>query len=264
MSTPRRTSLRALLLALAALIFVAPAAAQEPASWRAGSLQPTRAALEAALQRSEASAASPSASAPARARDRDEAERIRRRLHDGDFQTGDQVQLVVEGEEALSSTFTVAPGPRLLLPTVGEVPLRGVLRAELNEHLRGQLARVLRDPVVQSRSLVRVGLMGEVRTPGFYLLPVDALLSDALMAAGGPLPEAELARMRVERGSDRVWEGAAMQQALTDGRTLDELNLRAGDNIVVPEEGSRAGALLRAATVIPGAVLAVIGVIQLL
>lgn len=262
MSTPCRTSLRALLLAL--LVLAPAAAAQEPEPWKPGSLQPTRAALEAALGQSEAAAASPSASEGARARAHEVAARIRQRLHDGDFRTGDQVQLVVEGEEALSSTFTVAPGPRLLLPTVGEVSLRGVLRSELDAHLRGEVARVLRAPVVQSRSLVRVGVMGEVRTPGFYLLPVDALLSDALMAAGGPLPDAGLARMRVERGSRKVWTGAAMQQALTDGRTLDELSLRAGDNIVVPEGGSRGGVLLRAATVIPGALLAVLGIVELL
>ena len=39
-----------------------------------------------------------------------------------------------------------------------------------------------------------------------------------------------------------LWGGEQLQQAIAQGRTLDALNLQAGDRIVVPEKGTAAGA----------------------
>jgi hypothetical protein len=57
------------------------------------------------------------------------------------------------------------------------------------------------------------------------------------MAAGGPTPDAKVAELRIERSGERLWEGDVLRQAITDGRTLDEMNLRAGDQFIVPAEG---------------------------
>ncbi|HEX8691009.1 MAG TPA: polysaccharide biosynthesis/export family protein [Longimicrobium sp.] len=243
----------ALALGLAAV----PARAQEGSR-----LQPTRAELQALLARFEAAAAAPSTAAEEREHARGEAELIRARLQGGDFHPGDQVALEVEGETQLTDTFTVAPGPVLELPTVGDVPLAGVLRSELQQHVRAHLARYIREPVVRARPLVRIAVTGQVRTPGYFTVPAGSLISDVLMAAGGPLPTARLAAARVERGDRRIWEGKAMRDALAQGFTLDQMSLRAGDQVHVPaENGGRAGTLLRAATAVPAALLAVVGLL---
>ncbi len=52
--------------------------------------------------------------------------------------------------------------------------------------------------------------------------------------AGGPTPDAKVADLRIERAGQRLWEGDILRQAITDGRTLDEMNLRAGDQFIVP------------------------------
>ena len=56
------------------------------------------------------------------------------------------------------------------------------------------------------------------------------------MAAGGLTPDAKVPDLRIERSGDRLWEGDALRQAITDGRTLDEMNLRAGDQVIVPSQ----------------------------
>jgi protein involved in polysaccharide export with SLBB domain len=238
-------------LAPAALLLLAlstPVAAQE-------GLQPTRAELQALLARLEAGEA-PRGGDPAA-----QAAVVRQRLREGDFNPGDQVGLVVEGETTLTGTFTVGPGRTLALPQTGSVTLDGVLRAELDSVLRVHVARYLRDPVVRARALVRVGVTGQVRSPGYYVLPAEALLSDVLMAAGGPLPNARMASARIERGSQRIWDGKGVRQALSAGWTLDQLSLRAGDALVVPNDGGGwSGTVLRAAALIPALVLAVVTV----
>src|SRR2546425_1957900 len=59
-----------------------------------------------------------------------EATLVRARLTEGDFQPGDRILLLVEGEKELSDTFTVGPQRDILLPNTGTVSLQGVLRSE--------------------------------------------------------------------------------------------------------------------------------------
>lgn len=254
-------SIRSLYLcALLCCTLAGAAGAQE--RWDAG-LQPTRAEMGARAAHYEAVAAAPESTPQVREIAAREAGRLRARLRDGDFQEGDRVALVVENEEALTDTFAVAQGRTLVLPGVGTLQLAGVLRSELNGHVDTFLRRYMRDPVVRSRSLIRIAVTGQVARPGFFLLPAEAPLADALMAAGGPLPTAKLGSARVERVGSRIWEGPPLRQALAAGHTLDQMSLRAGDEIVVPAEGSgRGAAVLRAAAVIPATLLAITGLLR--
>src|SRR6266513_2333202 len=159
-----------------------------PLSGQALGLGATRPGLEARAERLEQAAQSTDQPSAARTEAAREAAVIRQRLVDGDFKVGDRVLLIVEGEPILSDTFTVGLGAALTLPTVGEVSLAGVLRCELQDYLARRLGQNLRDPVIHARAYVRLSIDGAVVRPGFYAIPAEALLSDALMAAGGPTP----------------------------------------------------------------------------
>jgi len=240
---------RAAVTALCWLWTVAvPGAAQQVD--RGAGLQVSRPELEQLLRRLDQASGAGDSSEPARARARDQATAVRSRLSQGDFHGGDRIVLRVESgeppaartvppeersvEQQLSDSFTVAPDRSVTLPVVGVISLAGVLHAELEAHLTRQLGEFIRDPVVRARPLVRIGIVGGVAKPGFYGVPADVVLSDALMVAGGPTPDAKLADLRIERAGARLWEGDVLRQAITEGRTLDEMNLRAGDQFVVP------------------------------
>jgi polysaccharide export outer membrane protein len=152
----------------------------------------------------------------------------------GAFQVGDRVSIRVEGDTVLTNTYTVGPGPTLVLPEIGVIPLRGVRRTDVETYLKQQLGRYLKDPVVHAKVLLRVSVIGEVQHPGFYSVPVDAALEDALMQAGGPTRDAKVAAMRVERAGTTVLEGDSLQIALAHGLTADQVGLRDGDRFVLP------------------------------
>jgi len=162
---------------------------------------------------------------------------IRERLENGDFQMGDRILIRVDSEPQLSDTFTVQAGPALELPQLGTVSLHGVLRAELASHLQTQLARYLRNPVVQVELLVRLLVDGDVARPGYYSVAPRQALTDVLAQAGGLGSRAKPSGMRVERGSQLIWGGQPLQDALARGYSLDQLNLRAGDRLLVPTRG---------------------------
>jgi len=153
------------------------------------------------------------------------------------FQVGDRILLHVEGDSALSDTFTVVAGPALRLPNIGEITLVDVRRGDLEAHLTRELGRYLNDPVVQARALIRVSVVGEVTRPGFYAVPIDLVLTDALMLAGGATKDARVDRLDIVRGNSSLWSGNRLQSAIARGATLDELGIRAGDRIQVPGKG---------------------------
>jgi len=144
--------------------------------------------------------------------------------------------LYVQGEPELPDTVSVQAGPRISLPLFGDISLHGVLRSEVQEHVTEALGNFIHDPVVQAQALMRISVQGAVGRPGFYVVPADMLLSETLMAAGGPAVAAELEDMRIERGVDVVMEGRELQEALREGLTLDQLNLQAGDQVMLPED----------------------------
>ena len=159
---------------------------------------------------------------------------IRKRLAEGDFQSGDRVLLHVEGEQQLADTFTVNDERALALPTVGSISLAGVLRSELQDYLQGQLARFIREPVMQARVLIRVGVTGEVTRPGYYLVAPSSQIEDVLMAAGGPTKDSHISGLTVQRTDGETWSGELIQRAIADGKSLDQLGLRSGDRLFMP------------------------------
>ena len=242
-------------VSLFALVAVLPqrSTAQITADTNVPQAYMTRLDLRAEFDRLMLFATSPAYSETLRERTRQEAELIQARLTLGDFQVGDRILLSVDNQPALSDTFLVDQGPVLTLATIGDVPLRGVLRSELKTHLTQYLGRFLRDPIVRARGLVRISIMGAVGRPGFYTFPGEVNLTDAIMAAGGPAGNANIDAIRVERGDSRVWEGDRLQQAMIEGLTLDQLDVRDGDRILIPQgSGGLGGAksTLRAFTLL--------------
>jgi protein involved in polysaccharide export with SLBB domain len=150
------------------------------------------------------------------------------------FQVGDRVLLHVEGDSALSDTFTVVAGPAVRLPNIGEISLASVPRSDLESYLARELSRFIKDPVVHARALIRVSVVGEVARPGFYAVPIDLVLPDALMLAGGATQAGRVDRMRILRGAASLLDGDRLQAAIARGATLDQLGVQAGDRLQVP------------------------------
>lgn len=230
-----------LFLCLAAL--VSSASAQVLPDSSPGNSVRTRTDLERLLEEYERALASPAYSDRVKQSIQDDAATIRGRLANGDFRVGDRVALYVQGEPTLPDTLQVEPGPIVVLPLFGEIPLQGVLRSEITAHLTAELSRYIRDPVVRANSLVRLSVQGSIGRPGFHWMPAEMLLSEALMAAGGPGAQADLDNIHIERGLVTLLEGQAVQEAIREGLTLDQLNLQAGDQIVVPQQSSGGGFL---------------------
>jgi hypothetical protein len=158
---------------------------------------------------------------------------INYRLQQGDFHAGDRVVVKVQGSAGFSDTLVVRSGKVLEIPQMGELPLQGVLRSEINPLLKAHVAKYLRDPVVQATPLVRVGVLGNVGKPGFYYTAADLPLSDVLMTAGGPTNDADVNKISIRRDGNEIIDPEGSSAALAKGMSLDMMHVEAGDEINV-------------------------------
>ncbi len=194
-----------------------------------------RAELTRLLAQYDAVALSPAYSEVLRNEGRARADSIRERMRTGDFRAGDEIALFIGGGGSPQwDTLMVEAGPLIDVPTVGPILLDGVLRSELETHLGSEIGRFIRLPRVQARALIRLAFMG-VGQPGFYLMPAELPLSEAVMLAGGPGAGVDPGRIRVERGQDVLWSVEELLTLLAAGRTLNDLGLQAGDRIMLLE-----------------------------
>lgn len=154
----------------------------------------------------------------------------------GTLRVGDRIVLSVEMEEALTDTFTVRPGYTIDLPVLGSISLAGVRREDVESHLQKEIGRFIKEPVVHAQALVRIAVLGEVATPGFFAVPTNAPLADAITLAGGPTSDAELKKMEIMRRGETIEEGQKVRTAVSAGYTLDDMGLQAGDEIVIPRK----------------------------
>lgn len=233
--------------AAALLVFPATAAAQAGASTAERPLA-TRAQLRAQVDSLEQhmTTVSDERASVVQAR----IERIRTRLREGDFKTGDLIDLRVRGDADLTDTFSVNRNRQLELGNLPPVDLEGVLYSEVEEVLQEAISQYVREPNVRARPLLRVAVVGGVTNPGYYDLPPTSTLSEALMRAGGPSQQAKLDEIEFRRSGQNILEDREEIERPVETLSLADLGAQRGDQLYVPQGGGQ------------GSVMTVLGVLS--
>ncbi len=226
------------------ILATGPAPAQQnPAAMLASSQRSlvTRSELTATLDSIDRLLKSGGYSAAFRDSKRAEADAIRQRLVDGDLHTGDPVLIAVIDYESLSKAYVVSPTRTLLLAGTIEIPVKGVLRSELEQYVTTELKKYLREPNVRVTTSMRIQLSGAVSRVGFFNVAAGMPLTDVLMnpsVGGGVSNSSRFEKSTILRGEKVIVDARAFKAALATAKTLDELNLQAGDEIKVAAKSS--------------------------
>jgi polysaccharide biosynthesis/export protein len=172
---------------------------------------------------------------------------------------GDVLEITLAPQHELDRTVTVQPDGKISFPFVGLYRAAGLTAADLAENLRRQLDRDLVSPHVtvslkelHNRAVPRVSVLGAVRTPGVFDIRESTTLAEALAAAGGPLPMADLRRVMITRADQTVMT-ADLAETGKSGRLEGNIALVTGDIVVVPE-GPPATVLVLGEVAKPGSI----------
>jgi protein involved in polysaccharide export with SLBB domain len=113
---------------------------------------------------------------------------------------GDVLRVTVWGRPEMSGEIPIGPNGFLLHPVYREVQAIGVSGAELENRVRDALRQWEQNPRFILEPLMRVGVVGAVRTAGYQHVPVGTTVEQAVIAAGGLTQQAEAARVHLKRG----------------------------------------------------------------
>ena len=140
---------------------------------------------------------------------------------------GDVLRITIWREGDLSGDFQVDESGSVTLPLLGVRRVADVPMSQVREGLMREYLQQLRTPSITIVPLRRVNILGEVTRPGLY--PVDPTVSllGALALAGGANLEGDLNRITLTRA------GTNVRQRLSVTESLDRLDVRSGDQIVV-------------------------------
>lgn len=100
--------------------------------------------------------------------------------------------------------------------------------------MSAHVARFLRGVEVRTNVLTRVAVLGSVRNPGYYYASPDRPVSDLVMLAGGPNPDANLKQLEISRGGKVQVKAKDSDRLIKDGRTLEQVDVQSGDEIRIP------------------------------
>ena len=156
-------------------------------------------------------------------------------------QPGDTLEVSVWREEDLHRDVLVRPDGLFSFPLVGEIDANNKTVDELTGEVAVRLQRFISDPVVtvtvKSIDGNKIYLLGQVNTPGAFVVNPRVDVMQALSLAGGTTPFASLNDIVIVR---RNLDGTqrAMKFKYKDverGRDLEQnILLESGDIVIVP------------------------------
>lgn len=144
---------------------------------------------------------------------------------------GDVLRILVWGQETFSGEFQVDERGIIEYPLLGEINTEGLTIGDLRTRIREGIAQMFREPFVTITPLFRMSVLGHVNRPGLYAVDPTLTTFDVVALAGGTSPTGSLRKVRLLRGGERL-QLDFEEQALA-GRTLSEIGVRSGDQIVV-------------------------------
>ena len=157
---------------------------------------------------------------------------------------GDTIQVFVWRNPELSVTVPVRPDGKVSTPLVEDMVAVGKTPSELARTIETRLSEYIRSPQVNvivtnaQSTFSKVTVIGQVRTPQSVPFREGMRMMDVLLAVGGLTEFAAGNRARLVRteadGTEREIR-VKLKDLLTRGRLDQNLEVRPGDVLIVPE-----------------------------
>ena len=151
----------------------------------------------------------------------------------------DILQVSIWKNEAMSRTLPVRPDGKISLPLLHDITAAGLTPLQLRDKIAAALAEFMPNPevsvIVTDVRSYRISVLGEVNKPGVLQLKSEATILEAIALAGGFRDFASPSKIVIFRKDSY---GGTHKLTFNYNRALrgqeDNLNLRAGDVVVVP------------------------------
>ncbi len=181
-------------------------------------------------------------------------------LHPQKLVPGDGIRIMFYNiTEQISGDYYVQKDGSLLLPYIGRIMSVEREFDTVKTEIIKKYSMIYRNPVISILPLLKVNILGEVRTPGFYYVTGIEKLSDLIAKAGGTTPDADLGDIYITRNDRKIEIDG--KKIIETGSKINDIGLQSGDGIFITRKWFSGGTstllitLLTATTTIIAAII---------
>lgn len=157
----------------------------------------------------------------------------------------DVLEIIVWKNQTLSKVVTVRPDGKISLPLIGDVQAAGVTAVQLKEEITEKLKPYYREfpevSVIVQQVNSHIYVIGEVQSPGRYVIKSGTTVIQAIALAGGLTPFASSNKIVLLRGENGGNNGQNKESVMRirygdiiSGKNLGaNIVLKTGDTIIV-------------------------------
>lgn len=156
------------------------------------------------------------------------------------IKTGDVVDIVVQAHPEFSGRFTVTENGTIDYPLLADQAIVNVTTSELMNDLTLRLAKHIDNPLViisvVEKPEILVFVLGQVKLPGPVKTYQGATLQEALQLAGGPLPTADMQKVKIvnKNTSNENAETYDLKAFMESGNLDNMPRMKPEETVVVP------------------------------
>lgn len=152
----------------------------------------------------------------------------------GVLRPGDELNVTIFRNEELTGKYIIDSRGFLQIPGLGVIRVAGLTPEAAVDRLKAQLvSRGFTSPEIAVQPLVRISVLGEVRSPGLYSVEPGRNLLQLITLAGGPNERADLEKTVVVREGRQI--PINVRTALAGGEA-GRLVLYSNDVLFLPRE----------------------------
>jgi protein involved in polysaccharide export with SLBB domain len=152
------------------------------------------------------------------------------------IESGDVILVTVLAQETLSGQHVIGVDGTIAIPNIGTIAVAGQPVKTAEATIKQKLTTILNEPVVSivviSRT-IEVSILGEVGTPGKYLLKTGDGVANALALAGGLNDFGDEDSVYLVRSTEPLRVRFRLQDLVRGGNSARAFALRDGDLLVV-------------------------------
>ena len=159
---------------------------------------------------------------------------------------GDQLKIILFGNNNKKYTLTVTRDGDIFLPDVGPISVAGLTFSDVKETIQqiveNQLIGTQFSLTLGNLRSISIFVLGEARKPGRYTVSALSTLTNAIFLSGGLNTNGSLRNIQLKRKGQTVTE-FDFYKLLLDGDTTGDSRLMNGDVVFIPPSGKKVAIL---------------------
>lgn len=134
--------------------------------------------------------------------------------------------------DQITGDYNIQQDGNIQLPFIGLIKTTNIDYKEFKKIIFEKYSELYKDPELTIQPLLKINILGEVRTPGYYYVTDIENMTGILALAGGVTGSAATGDIYIIRGNDEILLDA--YELMEANKTADDIGLQSGDRIFIP------------------------------